>query len=267
MPFTVSHLAAVLPLRSGRTRVTALPTAPLVVGSMVPDLPAILGASGLRPATHDPLAAVTLDVGLTLAVVLVWRAGVRQAVAQAAPSVAARWAPAPPRRRAVLWWYAAAALGSLTHLLWDGLTHSGEGAALWFPELAGHDRLFLALQLASSVLGLGVLLLWTVRWWQRTADLSHGVVVPRVRVATALAVGAVCTVACAALRGVDDAAALRDGRLRAGIAAGDFVFGALSGVLLAALLLGAAYWVERGLRAVSAGDVEPRPRVAEVEPR
>jgi hypothetical protein len=201
VPFTVSHVAAVLPLRSGRLRIEALPTVPLVVASMVPDLPTLLGVSRWRPVTHTLLAALTLDVLLTLVVAWLWSFGLRPLVAHVLPALATRWRE--PAASRIGWWYAAAATGALTHVLWDGVTHT-DGLPAAVPALQGHARVFVILQLVSSVVGLAVLAWWCGRWW-RANDPAEPVR-PGVRwrsLAPTLVVMALVAVAWAALRGPD----------------------------------------------------------------
>lgn len=242
VPFTISHLAAVLPLRSGRTRVEALPTAPLVIGSMVPDLPAALGAAALRPATHTGPLALVVDLALTALLWCAWVAVVRPAVIASLPEVAARWRPAARRRPVALWWVVAAVVGAVTHLLWDAFTHSSEGAT-WFDGFAGHGRVFLTLQIVSSVAGLVVVLVWLRRWW------SGAAVDPEVaeRVAWAprwLLVGVVLVgVVGGGLWRWQHPEAVTSGR--EGLTASDVVFGSLGGALLAVAVLTGAFWVAR----------------------
>lgn len=250
MPFTISHLAAVLPLRAGRTRVDALPTAPLVIGAMVPDLPAVLGAADLRPMTHSGPFALAVDLGLTVVLWCAWVLAVRPAVVDLLPEVASRWRPARVRQPVALWWVAAAVAGSATHLVWDAFTHSSEGAT-WFGAFAAHQRAFLLLQLVSSVVGLAVLLVWGRRWWVRTpvADPSfrHLRWVPR-QVAAGVVV--VLVVGAGALWRWQHPTTTVFGPVSPGATIGDAVFGALAGALAAVAVVTAASWVLRWRRSV-----------------
>jgi hypothetical protein len=80
MPFTASHVAAVLPL----VRTPLLPSA-LVVGSMVPDLPYFLPLPLTSYVTHSPVGVVSVDALMGLAVVI-WHRSSRLA-APAAPGL------------------------------------------------------------------------------------------------------------------------------------------------------------------------------------
>jgi Domain of unknown function (DUF4184) len=173
MPFTLAHPAAVLPLR-GATRL--LRAAPLIIGSMVPDVPYYLPANLHRdvPETHhfrDSYTVCLLLGYVVLALLYVLR---RPLTALLSPR--ARWlclhALAPFGRSALEWLFAACALliGIWSHLLWDSFTHVDgwfvrRVAALSAPvSIAGYEGpLCRLLQYVSSVLGLLVLLVWYLR--------------------------------------------------------------------------------------------------------
>ena len=78
MPFTVSHVAAVLPVVGRSTR---LPAAALVIGSMAPDYPWFLTRGRTSWLSHTPLGVVTVDLAVGLLAFMMWR----------------RWAQAPVR--------------------------------------------------------------------------------------------------------------------------------------------------------------------------
>jgi hypothetical protein len=241
VPFTVSHVAAVLPLRADQVR-RWLPTAPLEIGAMAPDAPSTVGALALRHDTHELTGAFTIDVAITALGCLVWAWVLRPVVADLLPDLAARWRPSPPRRPgqpvAALLWYVAAALGCLSHVVWDAFTHPGGASYQWVP-LEGLDlRWFGPLQVASSVLGLAVLAGWSVRWWRTTPrQASH--VYPR-HAATgrwrALSAGAIVVVAACWAAAVRVLGSTSPHQLSV-----ELGFGALSGALVGALAVAAVY--------------------------
>ncbi|ROO85618.1 uncharacterized protein DUF4184 [Actinocorallia herbida] len=166
MPFTVSHVAAVLPLRRGRL----VPSA-LVVGAMAPDVPLFAPVSD-RPATHRARAILTVD--LLFGVVLL---GVFHAVKRPLVALLPRWVRARVgkpmrgfRMRGIddaFWTLVSLALGSATHVVWDAFTHEDGKVVLEFPLL---ERPVLGMpfyrwaQAGSGVFGLVVLGLWSARW-------------------------------------------------------------------------------------------------------
>lgn len=126
MPFTVSHVAAVLPLVR-----TPLPVSALVIGSMSPDLPYFVGALDLQHSeTHSLSGILGPDLVLGVLLWVVWH-GVLAAPALAGvlAAVRARCAGA----RVGLWCrlragpllavLAALVVGAATHVVWDLFTH------------------------------------------------------------------------------------------------------------------------------------------------
>ena len=176
MPFTLAHAAAVLPF----VRQPLVPLA-LVAGAMAPDLPYFLM---LPPSRHGRFASILngvnshdftqiLSVGLPLALVLagfLWL--VREPVRWALPK---SWVPANPARtgrrptsaRIVLWTFYSLMLGLLTHLVWDSFTHSSGWVVQQLPFLGvspvGSIPLFRILQHGSSIVGLGILVIWYLK--------------------------------------------------------------------------------------------------------
>ncbi|MDP9416901.1 MAG: DUF4184 family protein, partial [Actinomycetota bacterium] len=174
MPFTPSHVAAVLPLLR-----TPLPASALVAGSIAPDVPYYLPVL-LGLPTHSALAVVTTDVVLGALAWLLWHALV------AAPALAA--APAPLRARLsgrvelgvvrrvdsaqrVIALVLGLVVGAATHVGWDEFSHEGRWGTEHISQL-GADWYGLAgyrwVQYASAVLGGAVLAGWLARWWRRT---------------------------------------------------------------------------------------------------
>ncbi|WP_309114888.1 DUF4184 family protein [Saccharothrix sp.] len=162
MPFTVSHVAAVILF----ARRPLVPSA-LVVGSMAPDLPYF---AAIRPwggeLTHTWWGVALVDVPITLVALLLYRAVLHEPVMALVPEpVRAKAAglPAPRFGPALL---VSALIGALTHVLWDGFTHS-DGWALRFIPRLGHDVMpglgaYKVAQWISGLLG-AVLLIWWCR--------------------------------------------------------------------------------------------------------
>src|ERR1700689_4490233 len=176
MPFTVSHIAAVLPGYRPLTRAHAFTAA--VIGSMVPDFGLLVPGFMTRWQTHSLAGLFTfcLPVGLTaywLTLLLI-----RPAMIEVVPDGAylrLRAAHPPASIRQVsAWLYAGAALllGAATHLLWDAFTHEDARGVRMFPlltdygpEMAGHSlHLYRWLQYGSSLLGLALVAMALVLW-------------------------------------------------------------------------------------------------------
>ena len=168
-------MAAALPF----VRTPLLPSA-VVIGTMAPDVPYYLPLRVPRDLTHSPLGVPTIDLAITVVLVLLWYAVLRAPIVDVMPAAIRQ---RMPELGALGWrrgrsWPAAIALmvlgalvGILTHLLWDLFTHRG-----WvtdtFPVFAaplGTLPLVAWLQHASTVLGLVLLAVWAVLWVRRTA--------------------------------------------------------------------------------------------------
>lgn len=204
MPFTGSHVAAVLPLGG-----TALPVSALVVGSMAPDIPYyvpegpwMLVAGG--GATHSLLGVLVVAPCWGLLVLMLWHTILGPASVAFSPEPLRRRLPSPatPRDRfgspgALALTVLALMVGAATHVLWDAFTHDDRWGAenvswlsapvTWLPRnLPGYQWA----QYASGVLGGLAILVWVTRWWRRTPPIAAGVadVGPRTRVAALTAV-------------------------------------------------------------------------------
>lgn len=169
MPFTLSHAAAVLPaVRADGTGRGRLVPAVLVTGSFSPDL-TYFAASVLPQAmeygtvTHSFPGVFTIDVAVAWALVGLWLF-LREPLVALLPR--ARQGPTAtllrcgtPRARVtpslLLRWYASAALGALTHVVWDAFTHHDRWGVRLFPVLDSELRgspLYWYLQYGGSAL-------------------------------------------------------------------------------------------------------------------
>ena len=129
MPFTISHVAAVLPFTRPLARWRLLSAA--IIGSMVPDFGWFLPWRPARFETHSFDALLTFCLPVGLASYWMFQLLVRRPVLELLPPGAyARWrASETPAdyRSAKQWIWAACGLlaGAITHLVWDAFTHEG----------------------------------------------------------------------------------------------------------------------------------------------
>jgi putative Mn2+ efflux pump MntP len=179
VPFTVSHVAAVLP--GART---ALPAAALVVGAMSPDIPYFLPRGPWTLPTHTVGGIVLWAPLLGAMAVAAWYLLLARA--------AYAWVPQPLRRRlperatarerlgslrAVALVYAALVISAATHVVWDAFTHNDGWVVERVPALMrtvawlpGDLAAYRWAQYASSVLGMTILVWWIARWWRTTQN-------------------------------------------------------------------------------------------------
>ncbi|WP_405885503.1 DUF4184 family protein [Streptomyces sp. NBC_01136] len=185
MPFTLSHAAAVLPAvrgnGSGRGR---LVTAVLVAGSFSPDMTyyaasVLPGAMEFGDFTHSFTGVFTFDVLVSWALVGAWLVLREPLVAllprarQGRPAELLRCgAPGRPvGPTSALRWYVSAALGALTHVVWDAFTHHDRWGVRLIPVLRRNTDGtpgFTYAQYASSLVGAVVIVAFMVVALRRT---------------------------------------------------------------------------------------------------
>ncbi|MEU9985790.1 DUF4184 family protein [Streptomyces sp. NPDC048045] len=187
MPFTLSHAAAVLPAvrQDGRGRGRLVP-AVLVAGSFAPDMTyyaasVLSGGMEFGAFTHSLAGVVSVDVVISWALVGLWLL-VREPLVALLPRTAQRRPAAllrcgAPHTRvrttSVLWWYVSAALGALTHVVWDAFTHHGRWGSRLVPALgltpAGMP-LYSWLQYGTSAVAAVVITAFLARALRRVPD-------------------------------------------------------------------------------------------------
>jgi hypothetical protein len=176
MPVTISHPAAVIPLRR------YLPFSALVVGSLSPDFEYPLRLAAVSRFSHTLPGIVYFCVPAGLLCLWLFHQLIKEpAILLLPPFVRRRVAFPSPRftfwpARRLLVLGIAVALGALTHVAWDSLTHPYGWVVERCPplqstafSLAGHElMMYKLLQYGSSVLGLLVLALYFLNWLRRT---------------------------------------------------------------------------------------------------
>lgn len=199
MPFTLSHAAAVLPaVRTDGTGRGPLVPVFLVAGSFAPDM-TYYAASVLSEAmefgdvTHSFAGVFTVDVLVAWALVGLWLLVREPLVALLPRARQGRTATltrcGAPRARVrpstLLWWYVSAALGALTHVVWDAFTHLDRWGMRIFPvlgEKVAGSPLYWYMQYGGSAVAAVVIALFVAYALRRTpADEPVGVAVLSVR--------------------------------------------------------------------------------------
>jgi Domain of unknown function (DUF4184) len=171
LPFTLSHPAAIAPLRRllGRDR---LPLEAVVIGTMVPDLEYLFRLEPLALVGHTwrGLIAFCLPVGLLT--LLLWH-GLLRAPVRALLALP-EGAPTDFAVTSVRWWTracVAVVVGTLTHIGWDAFTHRDTWGPVLVPGLraiafaVGDYAVpwYNVLQVVSSLLGGLVVAVWLAR--------------------------------------------------------------------------------------------------------
>jgi hypothetical protein len=176
VPYTVSHVAAVMPGYKLLSRAHVFSAA--VIGSMAPDFGLLLPREPARVDTHSMIGLITFCLPVGLLAYWLTQLLIKPAVLEALPDSAylrLRSAhPAASLRQLKTWFFVSAAIlfGALTHIIWDDFTHEDARGVLvlpflrdYGPELRGHPvQLFLWLQWGSSVVGLAVVVIALLIW-------------------------------------------------------------------------------------------------------
>ncbi|MFG1947243.1 DUF4184 family protein [Nonomuraea sp. NPDC048826] len=164
MPFTLSHVVAILPVRRW------LPPSALAVGAVVPDAPYYLPLPFSSASTHAWWGPFVLGLPAGIVLLAVFRWGLRAPLAALAPAGLRARLPDPARPRPVAV-VAALLTGMATHLAWDAFTQVGGFAVAHWQVLrepvVGAHRVFNVLMYVSSAGGLVVLGVWFALWYRR----------------------------------------------------------------------------------------------------
>lgn len=185
MPFTLSHVVAILPARRW------LPPSALAVGAVVPDVPYYLPLPFSSASTHAWWGAPLLGLPAGVLLLVLFHQVLRAPLTGLAPAGLRARLPEAVRPAPVAV-VAGLLAGMATHLLWDAFTQVGGPAVMHWEALrqpvAGAHRVFNVLMYVSSAGGLLILAGWLVRWYRRTparpvpppdlAGHSHGEVPP-----------------------------------------------------------------------------------------
>lgn len=181
MPFTVSHIAAVLPFHRPLRRLGLFSAA--AIGAMTPDLDLILPLRLTRQQTHGWLALFTFCLPVGLGAWALFQLLIKPAMVEVLPDrifLRLQQDHSGPRLgnwRTWLWAALALLLGALSHIVWDGFTHEdGRGVRMlpfledFGPGLGNRPmHLYRWLQHGSSVVGL--LIVFIAVWlWVRHAQ-------------------------------------------------------------------------------------------------
>jgi hypothetical protein len=193
MPFTPTHVAAILPVAAIARR--ALPFSALVIGSMIPDLPLFVPLPPDYGTTHSVPGVFTACLPLGMVGFLIFQGLLKRPL----------WALLPDAIRGrcaslsasciepTFTFFASASLaiviGATTHLFWDSFTHQGRWGTSVFPRLSqgvlttwGHEVPgYKVLQYGSTLLGLPCVVLLLVLWLsrQRPSPLGGSPALPR----------------------------------------------------------------------------------------
>ncbi|WP_327038088.1 DUF4184 family protein [Micromonospora maris] len=177
VPFTGSHVAAVLPL----TRSAWLVPSALVIGSMAPDAPYYLPLPVKATLTHSLIGVFSVDVVLGLGALILWHGLLARFLTAISPAWLRERLPVPGFHSRWSTGYAAMlvvslVIGALTHVLWDSFTHDGMWGAVhigWLSESHLGTPGYRWIQRVSTIVGAIVVVVWLLRWWHRQSPVPE----------------------------------------------------------------------------------------------
>ncbi|MEV2238102.1 DUF4184 family protein [Micromonospora sp. NPDC049891] len=177
MPFTGSHVAAVLPL----TRSAWLVPSALVIGSMAPDAPYYLPLPVKATLAHSLIGVLSVDVVLGLGALILWHGLLARFLTAISPAWLRERLPVPGFHSRWSVGYAAMlvvslVIGALTHVLWDSFTHDGMWGAVhigWLSESHLGTPGYRWIQRMSTIVGAIVVVFWLLRWWHRQSPVPE----------------------------------------------------------------------------------------------
>jgi hypothetical protein len=174
MPFTLSHPAAVIPLRRPLGRCAVLSA--LVIGSMAPDFAYFVGAQSLRADTHTLASIAWFSVPVGWIAYLGFQFVLKRPAVFLLPRSFRARLDAAPKLEAFWPVTGCLAIGALTHIGWDSFTHDSGALVQRLPslrqlwvELWGYPMgSYQILQHGSTLLGIGGIAGSIAAWIGRT---------------------------------------------------------------------------------------------------
>jgi membrane-bound metal-dependent hydrolase YbcI (DUF457 family) len=179
MPFTLTHVAAILPVAAAAPR--AFPFSALVIGSMIPDLPLFMTLPVSYATTHSIAGLFVACLPMGLAAFLTFQGVLKRPLFALMPDgIRSRCATfatfrVDPRFKFLARASLAIVIGATTHVFWDSFTHRGrwgtrlvpwlndEALAIWGHGVPGYK----ALQYGSTLVVLPCMAALLVRWLAR----------------------------------------------------------------------------------------------------
>lgn len=256
MPFTAAHPAAILPL----VRLFGVPyaTSALAIGSVTPDFEYFLRLKPVSTVSHSLSGLFVFCLPAGLVGLVVFHTCIKRPLTLLLPDDSRRRLASTLTSRRItpheLWRTPLLVLlGAVTHIAWDGFTHTGGWAVMLWPVLSvialsvgGIEiPIYKVVQHASTLLGIVVLSANTTLWLRRQAaapeEFQSLPATARACIVVAIAMTALFVGILAALGGgpgPSDSEAFR-------MMAGRFVVGCMSGLILAVVVYGVWFRIAR----------------------
>ena len=197
MPFTVAHAAAALPFRRSNLVWSAI-----LVGSMAPDFPYVVGSVKYRSLGHDFPGVVLFTLPISFVVLWFFHFAIKKPIVELLPvgmqqrlsgQLGVFKFGGVKRTLAIT---LSIILGIATHLVWDSFTHAYTWPwrhLVWLQSgfhvpLAGWMHGCALLQYVSTGIGLLALAVWIFLWYRNTVPVVASASSPKLKSRVSLAV-------------------------------------------------------------------------------
>jgi hypothetical protein len=178
MPFTLSHLALVLPIRRYGLEFSAL-----VIGSMAPDFSYFIPFTPNKGFTHSIPGILLFCLPISFLALILFHKFLKEPLLSLLPdnhkqrllNYSKGFTFLPKKRLLIL--LLSVFLGVITHLVWDSFTHVYGWGVMAFPVFRQttfhlgplNAALYSVLQHLSTIIGLVVIGIWYFKWYQKTS--------------------------------------------------------------------------------------------------
>ena len=176
MPFTISHIAAILPLKKYTVKYFSFSA--LVIGSMAPDFEYFLRMKLYGHYGHRLIGIFTFDLPVSILLYILFHLVVREQFITHSPkyfysricgAMNYQWKPKHFKQYSII--ICSIFIGIITHFIWDGFTHDEEYVVakyftflLYRINIAGtFIPVHFMLQILSSVAGIIILISYITR--------------------------------------------------------------------------------------------------------
>ena len=174
MPFTFAHPIAAAPIWLGSKRRLDLPS--LIIGSMIPDIEYFLSLQPIKTVGHTFAGILIQGVPDSLALLLISRYVLMRPCLALLPPQLSRHLPSPTSYSPFKFLdlinvIVSIVIGASSHLLWDSFVHHTHWLVDRSQRVQAHFNeasIYQLFQYGSSAIGLIALVIWLLKWLDRT---------------------------------------------------------------------------------------------------
>jgi len=166
MPFTISHVAVIIPFNYKPFVLSAL-----IIGCMSPDFLYFIPFSPNLFFTHSFIGLVIYCIPISLAVYYLYNVFLRKPIISLLPTILQTSQDFKSSKDTFLWVLISILIGATSHLIWDSFTHKTGSALLYFDFLSIKITIFSfelyvykVLQYMSTIIGGLIVMIWIAKY-------------------------------------------------------------------------------------------------------